>query len=113
MIERIHMLDDAHAMLGYTITVDSKAFGLCVTAQHRMRAEPREVNSLAEMLIETPEVVEANRVTGEDCFLTQVVVRDVKELEIVTNRFQPDTSGDIAIILVSTVERRLPALWNS
>ena len=40
------------------------------------------------MLDDTPEVVEADRVTGEDCFLAKVVVSDVHELEIVVDRFQ-------------------------
>lgn len=33
---------------------------------------PGEVRRLAQMLIDTPEVVEADRVTGEDCFLAKV-----------------------------------------
>lgn len=108
--ERIHKLQDAGAIRGYTIVVDPKAFGLGIAAHVRMCARPGEVQRLAQMLIDTPEVVEADRVTGEDCFLAKVVACNVLELENVIDRFQPYASADMAIILSSTVERRLPKL---
>ena len=108
--ERIHKLEDAGAIRGYTIAVDPKAFGLGITAHVRMRAMPGEVRRLAQMLVDTPEVVEADRVTGEDCFMAKVVVSDVHELESVIDRFQPYSSTDSAIIQSSTVVRRLPKL---
>jgi Lrp/AsnC family transcriptional regulator, leucine-responsive regulatory protein len=108
--DRIHKLEDAGAIRGYTIVVDPKAFGLGINAHVRMRAMPGEVRRLAQMLIDTPEVVEADRVTGEDCFLVKVVVSDVRGLEIVIDRFLPFSSADIAIIQSSTVVRRLPKL---
>lgn len=108
--ERIHKLQDAGAIQGYTIVVDHKVFGLRIAAHVRMRAMPGEVNRVAQMLIDTPEVVEADRVTGEDCFLAKVVVGDVRELETVIDRFLPFSSTDTAIIQSSTVVRRLPKL---
>ena len=75
-----------------------------------MRAMHGEEKRVAQMLIDTPEVVEADRVTGEDCFLAKVVVSNVQELESVIDRFQPYASADTAIILSSTVARRLPKL---
>ena len=108
--ERIHKLEDAGAIRGYTITVDPAVFGLVIAAHVRMRARPGEVKRLAQMLIDTPEVVEADRVTGEDCFLAKIVVSDVRELETVIDRFLPFSSTDTAIIQSSTVVRRLPKL---
>jgi Lrp/AsnC family transcriptional regulator, leucine-responsive regulatory protein len=108
--ERIHKLEDAGAIRGYTVSVDTKVFGLGIAAHVRMRAMPGEVKRVAQMLIDTPEVVEADHVTGEDCFLAKVMVCDVQELENVIDRFQPYASADTAIILSSTVARRLPKL---
>lgn len=108
--ERIHKLEDAGAIQGYSVLVDPKVFGLGIAAHVRMRAMPGEVKRVAQMLIDTPEVVEADRVTGEDCFLAKVVACSVLELENVIDRFQPYASADTAIILSSTVERRLPKL---
>ena len=108
--ERIHKLEDAGAIRGYAVLVDPKAFGLSIAAYVRMRARPGEVKRVAQMLGDTPEVVEADYVTGEDCFLAKVVVCDVQELESVVDRFLPFASTDTAIILSSTVVRRLPKL---
>jgi Lrp/AsnC family transcriptional regulator, leucine-responsive regulatory protein len=108
--ERINKLKDAGAIQGFTVVVDPKVFGLGIAAHVRMRAMPGEVKRVAQMLIDTPEVVEADRVTGEDCFLAKVVVCDVQELETVIDRFLPFSSADTAIIQSSTVVRRLPKL---
>jgi len=108
--ERIHKLEDAGAIRGYTVLVDPKVFGLGIAAHVRIRARPGEVKRVAQMLFDTPEVVEADHVTGEDCFLAKVVVCDVQALEAVVDRFVPFASTDTAIIQSTTVVRRLPRL---
>jgi Lrp/AsnC family transcriptional regulator, leucine-responsive regulatory protein len=108
--ERIHKLEDAGAIRGYTVVVDPKVFGLGITAHVRLRAMPGEVKRVAQLLIDTPQVVEADRVTGEDCFLAKVVVCDVQELEALIDRFLPISSADTAIIQSSPVILRLPKL---
>ena len=108
--ERIHKLEDAGAIRGYTVLVDPKVFGLGIAAHVRMHARPGEAKRVAQMLFDAPEVVEADHVTGEDCFLAKVVVCDVQMLEAVVDRFVPFASTDTAIIQSSTVVRRLPKL---
>ena len=108
--DRIHKLEDAGAIRGYTIAVDPKAFGLGVAAHVRLRAMPGEVKRLAQMIIDTPEIVEADRVTGEDCFVTRIVVSNINELETVIDRFVPFSSTDTAIVQSSLVVHRLPKL---
>lgn len=108
--ERILKLEDAGAIKGYTINVNPEVFGLAVAAHVRMRAIPGQVQRLAQLLNDTPEVVEADRVTGEDCFLAKVIVSDVQHLETVIDRFVPFSSTDTAIIQSSTVPHRLPKL---
>ena len=68
--ELIHKLEDAGAIRGYPIVVDPKAFGLGIAAHVPMRALPGEVKRFAQMLVDTPKVIELDRMTGEDCFLT-------------------------------------------
>lgn len=108
--ERIHKLQDAGAIQGYTITVDPTVFGLGIAAHVRLRAMPGAVSRLTQMLIDTPEIVEVDRVTGEDCFVAKAVVRDLRELQVVVDRFLPFASTDTAIIQSTPVTRRLPRL---
>jgi Lrp/AsnC family transcriptional regulator, leucine-responsive regulatory protein len=93
-----------------TISVDPKVFGLGIAAHVRLRAMPGQVQKVVQMLIDTPEVIEVDRVTGEDCFLARIVVSDLHELERVVDRFGPFASTDTAIVQSTTVARRLPKL---
>ncbi len=107
---RIDKLKDAGAIRGYTALVDPKAFGLNIAAFVRIHARPGEVRRVAQLLQDTPEVVEADQITGEGCFLAKVVVCDAQELHAVAARFEQYASADTAIILAPTVVRRLPKL---
>jgi Lrp/AsnC family transcriptional regulator, leucine-responsive regulatory protein len=108
--ERILKLKDAGAILGYSVLVDPNVFGLGTSAYVRMSAIPGQIKKLAQMLEDSPEVVEADRVTGKDCFLAKLVVSDALELQVVIDRFQLYASVDTAIILSTAVVRRLPKL---
>lgn len=108
--ERIRKLEDAGAIQGYTITVDPKVFGRDIVAHAQIRAMPGEMLRLTQMLIDTPQIVQADRVTGQDCFLAKLIVSDVEELETVIDRFLPFSSADTAIVKSSVIARRLPKL---
>lgn len=108
--DRILKLEDAGAIQGYTINANLEVFGFRVAAYVRMRAIPGYVQKLTQILDETPEVIEADRVTGEDCFIAKVVVSDVQELQRVVDQFLPFSSTDTAIVQSSPVVRRLPRL---
>ncbi len=108
--ERILKLQDTGAIQDYTITIDPKVFGLGIAAHIRLRAIPGAVNKVTQMLIDAPEIVEADRVTGEDCFVAKVVVSDLHELQNVVDRFGPFAATDTAIIQSTPVAKRLPNL---
>lgn len=108
--ERILKLKDAGAITGYSVLVDPTAFGLVIAAHVRMRVRPGELNRVEQMLKDTPEIVEADHVTGEDCFHAKVIVSDIQTLATVVSRFSPFASTDTAIIQSSPVARRLPKL---
>ena len=107
---RILKLEDAGAIRGYTVMIDPNVFGLCTSAFVRINAMPGQVKKLEKLLEDSPEVIEAHHVTGEDCLLAKVVVSDVRELKILVDRFQTCSSADTVIILSSPVVRRLPKL---
>jgi Lrp/AsnC family transcriptional regulator, leucine-responsive regulatory protein len=106
--DRILKLQDVGAIKGYSCSVDFKALGLGVGAHVRLRALPGQAPKVLQLLYDTPEVIEADRVTGEDCFQAKVIVKDVDALEVVIDRFVPFASTDTAIIQSSPVCRRLP-----
>jgi Lrp/AsnC family transcriptional regulator, leucine-responsive regulatory protein len=107
---RILKLKDAGAIRGYSVLVDPGAFGLNVSAYVRMNAMPGQASKLVQMVKDTPEIVEAFHITGNECFQAKIVVCDLQTLEIVVDRFGSSASTETAIIQSSTVVRRLPKL---
>ena len=72
---------------GYHADVDPRALGLELSVVLRIRPAARMIAKVAELAQETPEVTECHRVTGEDCFVMRLHVRDVVHLEELIDRF--------------------------
>jgi len=85
--DRLARLEGSGVIRGYRADVDPGALGLPLSVIIRMRPAPRELHKVAALAVETPEVVECLRMTGEDCYLIRAHVRDVEHLEEVIDRF--------------------------
>lgn len=108
--ERMRRLEDRGIIEGYTIIVDAHAVGMTITALIRIRPMPGEAKRIGVMLSETPEVIEADRVTGDDGFIAKVIVAMMADLEAMLDRFLPFASVTAAIIQSSLVKRRIPKI---
>lgn len=108
--ERVKRLEEAGVIKGYTLAVDPEALGLPVSAWLRIRPMPGQLQKVAEIVRGIPEIVECDRVTGEDCFLARAHVRSVQDLERVIDAIIPYAMTNTSIIQSSPVERRLPPL---
>jgi len=108
--ERIRRLEDAGVISGYTLVVDPAAFGLPVSAWIRIRPVPGQLAKVAKLLGEIPEIVECDRVTGEDCFVARACLGSVQALETLIDRLIPLAMTNTAIIQSTPVQRRLPPL---
>jgi Lrp/AsnC family leucine-responsive transcriptional regulator len=108
--DRLQRLEDDGVIMGYRAEVDPRALGYALTAVIRIRPAPRELRKVADLARETPEVVECNRITGEDCFIFKLHVRDVEHLEEVIDRFVPYGQTTTSIVQSSPVPARGLAL---
>jgi Lrp/AsnC family transcriptional regulator, leucine-responsive regulatory protein len=104
--ERVQRLEQAGVIAGYRLDVDPKALGFPVAAYVRIRPEPRQLQRVAELAVATPEVVECDRITGEDCFLMKVYVPAVDQLERILDRFLPYGQTTTSIVQSSPVPSR-------
>jgi Lrp/AsnC family leucine-responsive transcriptional regulator len=107
--ERLRRLEEAGIIRGYTIAVDPKALGLPVAALLRVRPMPGQLHVVSKLIQETPEIVECDRVTGEDCFVARAYVESVEALEALIDQIIPYAMTNTSIIQSSPVARRLPA----
>ena len=85
--ERLARLEDDGVIRGYHADVDPRALGYSLDVVLRVRPAPRQLAKVAELARGTPEITECHRVTGDDCFVMRVHVRDVVHLEEVIDGF--------------------------
>jgi|SRR5215207_74013 len=108
--ERLQRLEEDGLIGGYAARLNPKALGYPLSALIRIRPAPRELRKVAELAQRTPEVVECHRITGEDCFIFKLHLRDVEHLEEVIDRFVPYGQTTTSIIQSSPVPARGLAL---
>lgn len=107
--ERVKRLEEAGVIQGYAARIDPAALGLNLSVYLRIRPVPGNLERVAELLAQIPQIVECDRVTGEDCFVARAHLRSVAELETVIDRIAPYAMTNTSIIQSSPVKRRLPA----
>jgi len=104
--ERLGRLERDGVIRGYRAEVDPRALGYALSAVIRIRPAPRQIAEVARRAQETPEVVECDRITGDDCFVMRAHVRDVDHLEEVIDRFTLFGQTTTSIVQSSPVPRR-------
>jgi Lrp/AsnC family leucine-responsive transcriptional regulator len=108
--ERLRRLEEAGVIEGYTITINPKALGLPINAWLRIRPIPGQLPRVAEILRGLPEVVECDRITGEDCFVARAYVGSVHDLERLIDELIPYAMTNTSIVQSSPVAKRLPPI---
>ncbi len=85
--ERLQRLERTGVVTGYRAAVEPKALGYPIAAFVRIRPTTRQLQKIPELAREVPEVVECHRVTGEDCFVIKLHLREMDDLEDILDRF--------------------------
>jgi Lrp/AsnC family leucine-responsive transcriptional regulator len=84
--ERVRRLEEAGVIQGYHASVNPSAIGYDVAAFVRLKYPHGNYKPLHDLLATTAEVTAAHHVTGDDCFVLQVVAHSMRHLEQVTGR---------------------------
>jgi Lrp/AsnC family transcriptional regulator, leucine-responsive regulatory protein len=108
--ERLQRLERTGAIRGYHAALDPRALGLSLTVVIRIRPSPGQLQNVAELAQKTPEVVECQRITGEDCYFMRAHVRDVEHLEEVIDHFVALGQTTTSIVQSAPVSERGIAL---
>jgi Lrp/AsnC family leucine-responsive transcriptional regulator len=106
--ERLARLEETGVIRGYHADVDPRALGYELSVVLRVRPAARMIAKVAELAQKTPEVTECHRVTGEDCFVMRLHVRDVVHLEELIDRFVLYGQTTTSIVQSSPVPGRGP-----
>lgn len=83
--ERVRKLEIAGYIKGYRAVVDYQRLGYGIRAL--VRAGRVEYGRMLQLIEQTPEVVNAFNVTGEDSWILEIAVIDVEHLDAVVTKF--------------------------
>lgn len=104
--ERILRLEETGVLTGYRLELNPRELGYHITAFVRVRPLPGHLNKIAELAQTIPQVTECHRVTGEDCFILKVFLKEISNLDRVLDKFLAHGQTTTSIVQSSPVPPR-------
>jgi Lrp/AsnC family transcriptional regulator, leucine-responsive regulatory protein len=108
--ERLRKLEERGVINGFTVSVNPARLGYPLQAVVRVRPMPGMLHIVERLIQETPEIVECDKITGDDCFIAKMLVRDMGELDTILDRIAEKAQTNTSIVKSTPVKRRLPPL---
>jgi len=108
--ERLRRLEDKGVIRGFTVDIDPEALGYSLQAIVRIRPLPGKLHIVQALIAEIPEVVDCDKVTGDDCFVARLYLRSIAQLDGILDRVAEKAETSTAIVKSQPVRRRLPPL---
>lgn len=108
--ERLRRLEERGVIRGFTVDIDPVALGYTLQAIVRIRPLPGKLHIVQALIAEIPEVVDCDKVTGDDCFVARLYLRSIAQLDGILDRVAEKAETSTAIVKSQPVRRRLPPL---
>ncbi|WP_208249163.1 Lrp/AsnC family transcriptional regulator [Rhizobium sp. T1470] len=108
--ERLRRLEERGIIAAFTIDIDPAALGYPLQAIVRVRPLPGQLHVVQRIIQGTPQFVECDKVTGDDCFIARLVVRSMAELDTILDKVAEKAETSTSMVKASPVKRRLPPL---
>ena len=106
--ERVRRLEERGVISAFTVDLDLPALGYPLQAIVRVRPLPGQLHIVERLIQETPEFIECDKVTGDDCFIGRLVVRSMSELDGILDKIAERAETNTSMIKASPIKRRLP-----
>jgi len=108
--ERLRRLEERGVISAFTVDIAPEAIGYPMQAIVRIRPLPGQLHVVERIIQETPEFIECDKVTGDDCFIGRLVVRSMGELDGILDKITERAETNTSMIKATPVKRRLPPL---
>ncbi|MBU6486417.1 MAG: Lrp/AsnC family transcriptional regulator [Burkholderiales bacterium] len=108
--ERLRRLEAQGVIERYTVQVDPRALGYTLQAIVRVKPLPGQLHLVEDEIRRIPEFVECDKVTGDDCFVCRLFLRNIEELDGILSKVGERAETSTAIVKATPVARRLPPL---
>ncbi|MET7403124.1 Lrp/AsnC family transcriptional regulator [Dactylosporangium sp. NPDC005572] len=106
---RLRSLEERGVVTGYTARVDPGACGLPLRAVVRMKVHGALYDKVAAVLAREPQIVRCVRVTGEACYVAEVLAADMPDLARITSELARVGSITTDLVYEVVVDRGIPA----
>jgi Lrp/AsnC family leucine-responsive transcriptional regulator len=108
--ERLRRLEAQGVIERFTVQIDPRALGYTLQAIVRVKPLPGQLHLVEDEIRRIPEFVECDKVTGDDCFICRLFLRDIEELDEILQKVGERAETSTAIVKATPVARRLPPL---
>ncbi|CAD5200858.1 Lrp/AsnC family transcriptional regulator [Pseudomonas sp. FEN] len=108
--ERLRRLEERGVIKAYTVDVEPKSFGYLLQAIVRIRPLPGQLQEVERQIQAIPQFTECDKVTGDDCFIARLHVRDMEQLDTLLDRLNHHAETNTAIVKKTPIKRRLPPM---
>ena len=108
--ERLKRLREQGQIAGFTVAINPRSLGYAFQAIVRLNPVPGALEAVEKLIVATPEVIECDRVTGEDCFIARLCLSSIDALDVILKPFHKRAHTVTSIVKSQPVLRRLPPL---
>ena len=98
---RIRALEDAGVIEGYGARINPRALGQEIAAVIRLKTTHEHIAHCLKAFDSIPEILEAQRITGEDCFIVKATMAHMTRLEEVIDTLARYGSVTTSLVLAS------------
>ncbi|MGW3966833.1 Lrp/AsnC family transcriptional regulator [Amycolatopsis sp. NPDC005003] len=104
--ERVRRLEERGVITGYAASIDTTKLGLPIEALVRARVRSLDTPRFRTAVLPLPQVVAADHVTGDECWVLRVLCRSTAELEELVEKVQRYGETNTSLVLSSPLRRR-------
>jgi len=106
--ERVKRLEEAGVIDGYAARIDVAAIGVRLQAIVRVRTTHEHIQRYVALFQSMSQVLDAVRVTGEDCFVVRCAFAEPADLERVVDALAAYGSVTTSLVLSHPVSKAVP-----
>lgn len=106
--ERIRRLEQRGVIRNFTVELDLAALGFALHAIVRIKPRPGSLHLVEKMILDQPRFTDCDKVTGDDCFIVRLALRNIGELDEILDPFHEKAETNTAIVKSSPVRHRMP-----
>lgn len=104
--ERVRRLESLGVITGFVAVVSPSRLGLPIESIVRVRVRSLDTPRFRDTVLSLPQILDADHVTGDDCWLLRVVCRSMVELEDLVEVMQRYGDTTTSLVFSSHVRNR-------